>query len=79
MTTSATAAARTSTITGPRCDTYLFQTIRRVGDLEEEMSGLARVSLGTGTQRSAALVIDVDVNRFALQGVAGRPYLWPHE
>ena len=53
-------------------DTYLFQTIRRVGDLEEEMSGLARVSLGTGTQRSAALVIDVDVNRFALQGVAGR-------
>lgn len=53
-------------------DTYLFQTIRRVGDMEEEMSGLARVSLGTGTQRSAALVIDVDVNRFALQGVAGR-------
>ena len=52
-------------------DPYLFQTIRRYGNLEEMRNAAAKLSLAAATQRSAAVIIDTDYNRFAFLGVAG--------
>lgn len=51
---------------------YLFQTSITYGDLEVAMSSAAKISLAASKQKAAARVIDVDQNKFYLQGVAGR-------
>ena len=50
---------------------YRFQTTIDYGDLESEITGLAGVNLVADKQQSAAHVIDVDANKFALLGVTG--------
>jgi len=56
----------------PDRDNYLFETIRHVGDLEADVSAQAKINLAADTQRAAAFILDVDANRFAFRGVAGR-------
>ena len=51
---------------------YIFQTSITYGDLEVAMSSAAKISLAASKQKAAARVIDVDQNKFYLQGVAGR-------
>ena len=51
---------------------YLFQTSITYGDLETAMAGEAKINLASSKQRAAATVIDIDANKFALNGVAGR-------
>lgn len=51
---------------------YVFQTSITYGDMEVAMSSAAKVNLATAKQRAAARVIDIDQNRFYLQGVHGR-------
>lgn len=51
---------------------YVFQTSITYGDLEVAMSSVAKIDLASAKQRSAATVLDIDANKFALQGVAGR-------
>ena len=50
---------------------YLFQTSITYGDLETAMAGEAKINLASSKQRAAATVIDIDANKFALNGVAG--------
>lgn len=52
-------------------DAYLFQTIRRYGDLEQMRNAAAKLNLAAATQRAAAVIIDTDYNRFDFLGVAG--------
>lgn len=52
-------------------DNYLFQTTRRYGDLELDVSSLAKINLAAMTQKAAATIIDTDANRFYFRGVAG--------
>lgn len=51
---------------------YLFQTAITYGDLEVAMSGVAKLNLAAAKQRAAATKLDIDANKFALNGVAGR-------
>ena len=51
---------------------YIFQTSVTYGDLELDMSSVARINLAASKQRAAANVIDIDANRFYLLGVANR-------
>lgn len=51
---------------------YLYQTIIQYGDLEQAVTSAAKITLAADKQRSAANTIDIDANRFYLQGVAGR-------
>lgn len=51
---------------------YLFQTVIQYGDLEEAVTSAAKISLAADKQRAAANTIDLDANRFYLQGVAGK-------
>lgn len=51
---------------------YVFQTSIVYGDLEVAMSGAAKMDLVSAKQRAAATVLDIDANRFALLGVAGK-------
>ena len=51
---------------------YLFQTTITYGDLETAVSGVAKINLAASKQRAAAKVLDIDANKFALLGVAGR-------
>ena len=53
-------------------ENYLFQTVITYGDFEEAVTATARLSLASDKQRAAANTLDVDGNRFALFGVAGR-------
>ena len=55
-------------------DAYLFQTIRRYGDLEQMRNAVAKLNLAAATQRAAAVVIDTDYNKFDFLGVAGLRY-----
>lgn len=50
---------------------YLFETIIHYGDVEQEVSALAKINLATEKQNSAAHTIAVDANKFYLNGVAG--------
>lgn len=50
---------------------YIFQTVVQYGDYEEAVTATAKISLAADKQRAAAHVIDVDSNKFNLQGVAG--------
>lgn len=51
---------------------YVFQTSITYGDMETAMAGEAKINLASSKQRAAAKVIDIDANKFALLGVAGR-------
>jgi hypothetical protein len=51
---------------------YVFQTSIYYGDLEVDMSSVAKINLAAAKQRSAATIIDIDENRFYLLGIAGR-------
>ena len=51
---------------------YLFQTSITYGDLEVAMSGVAKLNLASAKQKAAATKLDIDANKFALNGVAGR-------
>ncbi|MCM1513224.1 MAG: DUF2184 domain-containing protein [Oxalobacter formigenes] len=51
---------------------YIFQTTITYGDLEVDMSALAKVDLIADKQRGAAEVIRLDSNKFYLLGVAGK-------
>jgi len=51
---------------------YLFQTSIEYGDLETAVSGVAKINLASQKQQAAAHVLDIDGNKFALLGVAGR-------
>ena len=53
-------------------ENYLFQTVITYGDFEEAVTATARLNLASDKQRAAANTLDVDGNRFALFGVAGR-------
>lgn len=50
---------------------YLFETIIRYGDVEQEVNSLAKINLASEKQRSASHTIAVDANKFYLFGVAG--------
>ena len=52
-------------------DSYKFQTTRRVGDSEADVSALAKINLAATTQKAAATIIDTDANRFYFLGVKG--------
>lgn len=52
-------------------DNYLYQTTRRYGDRELDVSAEAKINLAATTQKAAASIIDVDTNRFYFRGVAG--------
>lgn len=51
---------------------YIFQTNIHYGDLETDMSGVARINLAAAKQSAAATVLDIDANSFYLLGVEGR-------
>lgn len=51
---------------------YIFQTTITYGDLETAVSAVAKINLASRKQVAAANVIDIDANKFALLGVAGK-------
>lgn len=56
----------------PYRENYVFQTHIRYGDREVAVSGRAMIDLASEKQRSAATIINIDSNKFALLGVAGK-------
>lgn len=56
----------------PTREQYLFQTTITYGDRESDMSGVAKLNLASQKQKAAAGIIDIDSNKFALLGVAGK-------
>lgn len=56
----------------PVREQYRFQTTLKVGDLEQKMNAEAKIDLFAEKQRSASIALDIDFNRFALYGVAGK-------
>lgn len=56
----------------PKRQQYVFQTSITYGDREVAVAGAAKVALAAKKQRGATTVIDIDSNKFALLGVAGR-------
>lgn len=51
---------------------YVFETTMQIGDREAAMSGAAKLNLAAAKQRAVANVLNVDSNKFALLGVAGK-------
>lgn len=51
---------------------YVFQTTITYGDKELDVSARARIDLASRKQISAANTLDIDGNKFALLGVAGK-------
>ena len=51
---------------------YVFQTTINYGDREVDMSAQAKINLASRKQIAAANVLDIDSNKFALFGVAGK-------
>lgn len=51
---------------------YIFQTTITYGDLETAKMTAARINLASAKQVSAANTLDIDGNKFALLGVAGK-------
>lgn len=51
---------------------YIFQTTITYGDLETAVSSVAKINLASRKQIAAANVLDLDANKFALLGVAGK-------
>ncbi len=56
----------------PVREQYLFQTTLKVGDLEQAMNASVNLDLYANKQKSAAILLDTEFNRFALYGVAGK-------
>lgn len=56
----------------PVREQYRFQTTLKVGDLEQKMNAEAKIDMFAEKQKSASIAIDMDFNRFALYGVAGK-------
>lgn len=57
--------------TWPRAQNYVFQTNIYYGLREQELMGQARINYASSLQRSAYLVIEQDMNKFWLLGIAG--------
>ncbi len=55
-----------------RREHYRFETVIEYGDLETEMTSVAKVNLAGDKQRAAAQAIAIDANKFYLLGVQGR-------
>lgn len=55
----------------PVRENYLFETVIKYGDLEQETTAKAKINLLADKQRSAARNIAIDFNRFYMNGVAG--------
>ena len=56
----------------PVREQYRFQTTIKVGDLEQKLNAEAKIDLFAEKQRSAAIALDIDFNKFALFGVSGK-------
>ena len=56
----------------PVREQYVFQTTMSYGDYEQAVNSMARLDLAARKQRAAAEIIDIDANKFALLGVAGK-------
>lgn len=56
----------------PERDNYVFQTTVRYGEREMATLGKAALNLAAEKQRSAATIINIDSNKFYLNGVAGK-------
>lgn len=52
-------------------ENYLFETVIKYGDLEQEMVAKSRANLLADLQSNAARVIAIDFNRFYMRGVEG--------
>lgn len=52
-------------------ENYLFETVIKYGDLEQEMVAKAKANLLADLQASAALNIAIDFNKFYMRGVEG--------
>ena len=52
-------------------ENYLFETVIKYGDLEQEMVAKAKANLLADKQEAAALNIAIDFNRFYMSGVSG--------
>lgn len=55
----------------PARENYLFETVIKYGDLEQEMTAKAKVNLLADKQAAAATNIAIDFNRFYMNGVSG--------
>lgn len=55
----------------PARENYLFETVIKYGDLEQETASKAKINLLADKQSSAATNIAIDFNRFYMSGVAG--------
>ena len=51
---------------------YVFQTSIKYGMMEIARSSEAKQDLAAAKQRAAAVILDIDANKFALNGVAGK-------
>ena len=56
----------------PVREQYRMQTTIKVGDLEQMMNAEAKIDLFAEKQKSAAIALDIDFNKIALYGVAGK-------
>lgn len=56
----------------PVREQYRFQTTIKVGDLEAKLNAEQKIDMFAEKQKSAAIAIDTDFNRFALYGVEGK-------
>lgn len=55
----------------PARENYLFETVIKYGDLEQEMTAKGKINLLADKQAEAANIIAIDFNRFYMNGVAG--------
>ena len=55
----------------PARENYLFETVIKYGDLEQETASKAKINLLADKQSSAATNIAIDFNRFYMSGVSG--------
>lgn len=58
--------------TFPSREQYLFETVIKYGDLEQDVASVAKINLASEKQRAAAKTIEIDANKFYLFGVAGK-------
>ena len=56
----------------PERDNYIYQTTIRYGEREMALLGKAAVELASEKQVQAADILDIDMNKFYLKGVAGK-------
>ena len=56
----------------PIREQYRFQTTIKIGDLEAKLNAEAKIDMFAEKQKSAAIIIDQDFNKYALYGVSGK-------